>query len=79
MLVQLFLAVITTASVAFLICFEVKLLRELKQRVVNVSLTEPLSRKKPPELHIHKLKTIHRQHSECSRKSFVVGDISCET
>ena len=79
MLVQLFLAVIATASVAFLIYFEVKVLRELKQRVLIVSLTEPLSRKKPRELHIHKLKTIHRQHSERSRKSFVVGDISCET
>jgi hypothetical protein len=41
MLAQVFLVVIAACGVAFLVHFEIMLLRELKQRVLIMSLTEP--------------------------------------
>jgi hypothetical protein len=76
MLAQVFLVVIATCSIAFLVYFEVMLLRELKQRVLIMSLTERLSSKKPRVLHIHQLEAIHQQRSERSRKSWL-SEIFC--
>jgi len=69
MLAWLIVVVIATSSVAFLVYFEVMLLRELKQRMLIMSLRERHSHKKPRALHIHQLETFHQQRSERSSRS----------
>jgi len=71
MVAQLFLVLIATCSIAFLVYFEVKLLRDVKQRLLIMSLTERLSSKKPRVLHVHPLETIRQQRSERPRKSWL--------
>ncbi len=55
---RLFLLTIATSSVAFLVYFEVTLLREFKQWALTTSLMERPSRQKPRVLHIHRLDAI---------------------
>jgi len=62
MLAQVFLVVIATCGVAFLVHFEIMLLRELKQRVLIMSLTE----------------TDLRARNQTVQKSLAIGDILCE-
>ena len=61
---RLFLLVIATSSVAFLVYFEVMLLREFKQGALTTSLRERPSRQKPRVLHIYRLDAIDRERSE---------------
>ena len=67
---RLFLAVIAISSVAFLVYFEVMLLREFKQWALTTSWMERSSRQKPRVLHIHWLDAINRERSEGSDKSW---------
>jgi hypothetical protein len=66
MLARILLVLIATSSVAFLLYFEVMLLRESRRaptQVLTMNLMERVSSNRPRVLHFHKLEANPQQHS----------------